>query len=286
MKEIGRWEFLGQASAIGVSVTSGRIFARPSAGPGLHVTYMAPADEVIDDVYGGIQMGIEEAQHSAAMFGGTVTLGWPHFGGSIAVGHAVAKPNLQSVPDAVHVVIPGLMSREVLDQTIALTRDAGAIMFNASVRNGRASGFYDACSRDIFNVRPSPATMAAARASLPDTAAGEMELWSQSLTRFGADSLNRRYQSFASRPMKSAAWGGWFAVKCAWEGVLQSKAKTARELAAWLEGPKARFDGHKGASLYFNASHELVQPLYLVNRQEVIGETNAMASRVPATPCA
>ena len=83
--------------------------------------------------------------------------------------------------------------------------------------------------------------------------------------------------------MDSSAWGAWFAVKCAWEGALQSKASTASQLIAHLE--KARVDGHKGVGLYFDAHHELVQPLYLVSGDEVREELNPMTGATSATQC-
>lgn len=102
------------------------------------------------------------------------------------------------------------------------------------------------CRRDTFDVAAPEGTFA----------------WSPGLRRFGADTLNRRYRDRYHASMSSWAWCGWFAVKCAWEAALRSKASDGAALIAYLERPTTRFDGHKGSPLYFDASHRLVQPLY------------------------
>ena len=102
------------------------------------------------------------------------------------------------------------------------------------------------CRRDTFDVAAPEGTFA----------------WSPSLKRFGADTLNKRYRDRYNASMSSAAWCGWFAVKCAWEAALRSRAADGGTLIAYLERPTARFDGHKGSPLHFDASHRLVQPLY------------------------
>jgi hypothetical protein len=84
--------------------------------------------------------------------------------------------------------------------------------------NYRRDDVYRVCRRHVFHVRPSSEPM-------------------------GAD---------------SSAWGGWFAVKCAWEAALQSKAVRADDLIVHLEKPGTVFDGIGGVPLAFNANHELV----------------------------
>ena len=86
--------------------------------------------------------------------------------------------------------------------------------------------------------------------------------WLPTLTRFGADSLNKRYRARYQTGMTPTAWCSWFAVKCAWESALKSRASNAADLIAYLESPRARFDGHKGVALYFDGTHELRQPMY------------------------
>ena len=102
------------------------------------------------------------------------------------------------------------------------------------------------CRRDTFDIAAPEGTFA----------------WSPGLRRFGADTLNKRYRDRYNASMNSFAWCGWFAVKCAWEAALRSKAGDGKTLIAYLERPTSRFDGHKGTPLYFDSSHRLVQPLY------------------------
>jgi hypothetical protein len=94
--------------------------------------------------------------------------------------------------------------------------------------------------------------------------------WLPALTRFGADSLNKRYRSRYGAGMTPAAWCAWFAVKCSWEAALKSKATSTTELIAFLQSPEARFDGHKGTALFFDGANELRQPMYDNNGRETL----------------
>jgi len=125
----------------------------------------------------------------------------------------------------------------------------------------------------------------AKRAVLGGSASGatEVDSWDASLTRFGADTLNKRYASRGQGPMTGHAWGAWFAVKCVWEAALQSKATSAADIITWMEKPTTRFDGHKGAPLHFNSRHELVQPLYLKRDGKVVDEVSSPESNGAAT---
>jgi hypothetical protein len=102
------------------------------------------------------------------------------------------------------------------------------------------------CVREVFHV--APASRGAA--------------WLPTLTRFGADSLNKRYRARYEDGMSATAWCAWFAVKCAWEAALKSKASEPAALIRYLQSPTARFDGHKGVALYFDGTNQLRQPMY------------------------
>lgn len=93
--------------------------------------------------------------------------------------------------------------------------------------------------------------------------------WHPSLTRFGADTLNKRFTARYNAPMSAASWCAWFSVKCAWEAALRSKTRDTASLAAFLETPEAKFDGHKGVSLWFDGAHRLVQPVYDADGREL-----------------
>jgi hypothetical protein len=86
--------------------------------------------------------------------------------------------------------------------------------------------------------------------------------WHPSLTRFGAEQLNQRFESRFGSPMDERAWAAWLAVMAAAEAALRNTT---------LE--RLRFDGHKGARLSFRSEdHTLRQPLYVVAGDEVLGE--------------
>jgi hypothetical protein len=142
--------------------------------------------------------------------------------------------------------------------SIALTERPGATARLRIAFDGGADSLYfdlartAACSRDAFVV-----------------ATSEGWAWVPALKRFGAESLNKRYDSRYGEPMTSDAWCAWFAVKCAWEATLRSNARDASGLIAYLERPSSRFDGHKGVGLYFDESHRLVQPAYDARGEEL-----------------
>ena len=89
---------------------------------------------------------------------------------------------------------------------------------------------------------------------------GEVVDWHHSLTRFGAEQLNSRFEARFGAPMDSLAWASWLAVKIAAETALR---------ATPLE--RLRFDGHKGVPLWFE-NQRLRQPLYVVKGGKVVAE--------------
>jgi hypothetical protein len=281
MHSIDRRDFIGRLAAA-VALPSALISRewRAPAGPTLVVTHCRHLEEVMDRSRDGMDMGVEEAQRAAAMFGGSVTSRFIPFGGNPIAGQPEPPPPpIDAVPGALQIVIPGVMAESLWRHTIASAKTAGAIVFNA---NSWTNEPYTSCERHVFHVRRSPRSLRTVRASTHGTS-GTIELWSPTLTRFGADTLNKRFRSRGGNRMDSSAWAAWFAVKCAWEAMLQSKATTPAELIAQLE--KSRFDGHKGVALYFDAHHELVQPLYAVQDGEVREEMAPMAGSTSAAQC-
>ncbi|HEX3130969.1 MAG TPA: hypothetical protein VH394_26785 [Thermoanaerobaculia bacterium] len=86
--------------------------------------------------------------------------------------------------------------------------------------------------------------------------------WHPSLTKFGAEQLNQRFETRFGSPMDERAWAAWLAVMAAAEAALRNTT---------LE--RLRFDGHKGARLSFRSEdHTLRQPLYVVAGDKVLGE--------------
>jgi ABC-type branched-subunit amino acid transport system substrate-binding protein len=92
-------------------------------------------------------------------------------------------------------------------------------------------------------------------------------LWHPSLSRYGAAQLNERYRRRFARPMTGPAWAGWMALKLLWEAALRADGGDGAALARRLASPDARFDGHKGRPLAFDArTHQLVQSVYVADR--------------------
>jgi hypothetical protein len=86
--------------------------------------------------------------------------------------------------------------------------------------------------------------------------------WHPSLTKFGAEQLNQRFESHFGAPMDERAWAAWLAVMAAAEAALRNTT---------LE--RLRFDGHKGERLSFRSEdHTLRQPLYVVAGDKILGE--------------
>ena len=98
------------------------------------------------------------------------------------------------------------------------------------------------------------------RIGLPSGTAGA--LWLPTLTRYGATQLNERFLRRFDEPMDEHAWAGWFALKLVAEAVLRARTVQADALARWLLSERARFDGHKGRPLAFDAQRRLVQPAF------------------------
>ncbi|CAN5724507.1 hypothetical protein BH23PLA1_BH23PLA1_29690 [soil metagenome] len=93
-------------------------------------------------------------------------------------------------------------------------------------------------------------------------------VWHPSLSRYGAGDLNDRYRKETGGQMTAEAWLTWFAIKALVDSALRTPdAPPCQALA------RARFDGHKGRSLFFDpATRVLRQPLYVVSGDDVVGE--------------
>jgi ABC-type branched-subunit amino acid transport system substrate-binding protein len=205
----------------------------------------------------GITLGIDEAKHAATMFGGTVEATTATADSSAHVSRAVSDA-AGSTP------ISALLGGEDIESCLALASLATArhcVHVNVTctsdaLRNGE-------CRRRSFHVAPSDAML---RDAVTGVTRDETNVtaWHPALERYGADTLNRRFEARFNRPMTAEAWCGWIAVKVLWESTLRARSTDAGTIIRYLESERASFDGHKGRPLGFRPwDHQLRQPVYV-----------------------
>jgi hypothetical protein len=197
----------------------------------------------------GVELGLDEARHAAALFGGTI----------VDVPLRSPDTNLRS--------LSAIIGGGDEASSIAWTHHAAessTTYVNVGCTSDRLRN--DACSRAAFHIAPSDAMSRDALAIGGAPAKSRVEAWDASLSRFGADTLNQRFLTRFHAPMMSGAWAAWFAVKTIWESALRQKSGDASRIAEYLGRETTQFDGHKGAPLSFRSSdHQLRQPLYIVS---------------------
>lgn len=196
----------------------------------------------------GVEMGVEEAQHAARLFGREVRL---------VVGSDAAR--LVSV-DGVQALAGGFTAEEC--RALGELADArGVPWLDVGCADDALRGA--GCHAAAFHVAPSAAMLADAAAGAGGSG-GRAEAWDAALEKFGADQLNQRYRARFGAAMDASAWAGWFAVKVLWESALRARSADPAALRAWMARDAAQFDGHKGRPLSFRAwDHQLRQPLYV-----------------------
>jgi hypothetical protein len=252
MSSLDRRDFLGLLAMTALPL-AGMIRRTRSPRMKARLLVTIVGDNARAAVVRGAEMGVEEAQHAARLFDGEVTL------------RVVPDPKLVKRDEGVHVLLDsrGLGREPGGSSTVAAS--IGALFMN--VLDG-SDDFRAACFRHVVHIAPPAPTRHASGASGDD----DVVAWHPTLSRFGADTLNKRYRARTGAGMDEQVWAGWFAVKCAWEATLRSKASTAHELLSYIERETTRFDGHKGSALYFDRRHQLVQPLYIVRGGTVLSE--------------
>lgn len=179
------------------------------------------------DIDAGLRFGAQEAARSAALFG------WRVQRIPLAATRSLDGNNL-------HALVIGTHAGAVPDDIpiVSLTCEESA--------------------RDSFVI----ADCNHSRASADE----RVELWHESLQRFGAEQLNDRYRGAVGQPMTTSAWLGWFAMKLLAESALRTQSVDAHALTDYLSNPATQFDGHKGAPLRFDSRRRLIQPAYLLKR--------------------
>jgi ABC-type branched-subunit amino acid transport system substrate-binding protein len=248
------------------------------APPGLH--------DAAQSAQLGARLGAEEAAHVAALVGGEFEL---LLRAPASPAHLPELVRELVENDAVTAILGGFDHPTCL-ALAELAERHGTLFLNLGcpadlLRN-------ESCRRHAFHIEASDA-MRDAAATWPaggpvPTAASSttthIALWHPDLSRYGAAQLNERFVDHFARPMDSAAWAGWFAVKVVWETALRAGGTDAEVLIGALEGGLARFDGHKGRPLSFRSwDHQLRQPLYLVGEPGTTkGSASASIAEVPA----
>jgi ABC-type branched-subunit amino acid transport system substrate-binding protein len=222
-------------SALALGALPALVRPRRAGGgpPRLRVGLVSPGAAHDPDYGRGAAFGLEETRRAAGLLGGAID----------AVRDPAALAGLAAV-------VGGYDDASARALADAATRE-GVVFVNV--------GAGDPSLRDAKRL---PTTFHVALPASQEPA-GAL-LWHASLSRYGAAQLNERWRRRFDRQMTGPAWAGWMALKLLWESALRADAGDAAALARRLASPDARFDGHKGRPLAFDArTHQLVQPVYV-----------------------
>ena len=252
---MNRRDFFIWSSLAGVTAARQR-------GPALRMVLLTPADTPETAAAMGIRMGVEEAERAALLFGGDVQL-------TALEGDARLMATARALRDLVRRERPTTVFGGVASEECAalaeLAERQGFLYLNVTSSDDALRGA--ACRATTFHVMPSAAMYrdALARAEPPVDSSARCVAWDASLVRFGADTLNQRFQARYRRPMTGDAWTGWLAVKMLWEAALRARTPEPAVVGAVLSRKSTRFDGHKGRALSFRPwDHQLRQPVYVL----------------------
>jgi hypothetical protein len=227
----------------------------------LTIAVIGGGGDIAERTLQGIDFGIHEARHAAALFRRNI--------------ERVDAQDCRSPAGAQVMIYAGAAENaaSVADQC----SQHGVVFINAIAS---ADSLRSRCSRFVYHVAASDAMRNAASDSAGRT--GNVEMWHSALERFGAGQLNDRYRA-RDGEMGSAEWSGWMSVKVAWEASLRVAEPTSAAIAAWLSRDGTHFDGHKGAPLSFRSwDHQLRQPIYVVSDGSRIREVPSLSrSDVP-----
>jgi hypothetical protein len=212
----------------------------------------------------GLQLGLDEARHAAALFGGAIELT------PITVA-AVATQRLSAV-----------IGGDTTDDCASLSAAASAarvLHLNIGCSSDELRGAR--CRPETFHVAPSEAMLRDAVAQAGHPADAWAAAWDPSLVRFGADTLNQRFRARFGQSMTADAWTAWVAIKMLWEASLRARATDSAAIGAYLRAESTQFDGHKGRPLSFRSwDQQLRQPVYVVARGT--GGTTRVVAELPA----
>jgi len=226
----------------------------------------------------GLQLGIEEAQQTARLFGRDVR-----------EKRVVIKRTDDAARAARVMARTTMMSALIVTnpELIPAAESVGRVGYAVVVMRTLPSAAPLDCSKFVFAVYPPDtdlhslrnrweaggryATRTVDSLGLPVAA-----LWHSSLERFGALELNDRYRARWKTGMTSEAWAAWVAVKILSEASLRKQSVEPFLILDYIT--KSEFDGHKGWPLTFRAEdHFLRQPIYMVSA----GADSKVAEELP-----
>jgi hypothetical protein len=197
----------------------------------------------------GLELGLDEARHAAALFGGTI------------VDVPLESPSANA--ETLSAIVGGG------DESFALAwarhaAQSSTIYMNVGCTSDRLRT--EDCAPAAFHVAPSDTMSRDAIRAAGSPPNAHARAWDSSLSRFGADTLNQRFLTRFREPMTAGAWAAWFAVKAVWESALRQRSGDAVRIAEHLVRETTQFDGHKGTPLSFRSwDHQLRQPLYVAS---------------------
>jgi len=250
-----RRDFLSRTALFAAALPLSRWATLSSPAIRLRIGFLDAETDAARRQRQGFELGVEEARHAAQLFGGTIET------------RIIAEQSSDTRD------LTAVIGGEEPTRCIAWFRRAaseGFLFMNVGCTNDDVRG--RECSRSAFHVIPSDAMYRDARAMAGNTS-GEPTAWSASLSRFGADTLNQRFQNRFNQPMTADAWAAWLAVKILWESALRQRSGDAQALARFLERDSTQFDGHKGQPLSFRPwDHQLRQPVYAIAGGQAVKE--------------
>jgi ABC-type branched-subunit amino acid transport system substrate-binding protein len=233
---------------------------------------LAPGDAALR----GARLGGREAERTAALLGGSVTV---HEALAAAGTSGLAARQLIA-RHRVHAIVGGSTAADA-EALAAMAAGSETLFMNVGVAR---ETLRNACGPLVFHIAPGSGMRAAAARAAGAPPDARAVSWHPALERFGAAQVSDRYNAAFGEPMAERAWEGWIAMKIIFDATQRAADTGARELAAYLVSRRAVFDGHKGMQLSFHPStHQLRQPLYIVRGDEVIAEVPVLrgAADVP-----
>ncbi len=224
----------------------------------------ATADEIVQiafigddsgDAYQGASMGLDEINRAGGFLGFEFAL--------------TAVADHEQIDDdaiAVLVTVDGASAGDV----------AGAFPQLAVFNTGSDDDALRALCRDnLFSIMPSASMRSDAIAQWQQQADDEdisAVAHHHRFRRYSSGDLNGRYVEAFDEPMTESAWTAFVAVRMVGDGVTRTTSREPDALIEHLWGLES-FDASKGQPLSFRENGQLRQPLWIVQGDDVLGES-------------